>query len=143
MSVVATIAAVVLGVVFVLAGAAKVARRGQWLTDAATLGTPRLVAVVVPWVEIGLGALLVARVGLPWTAVAVLMLLAAFNGLLLVRLDDDVRLPCACFGGVVGAAGVVVERRAQRGARDARPRGDAGLSAGERYSLAAAGPVGY
>ena len=98
MSVVATIAAVVLGLLFVLSGAAKVARRGQWLTDAAALGTPRPVAVVVPWVEIALGALLVARVGLPWTAVAVLVLLAAFNGLLLVRLDDDVRLPCACFG---------------------------------------------
>ena len=98
MSVVATIAAVVLGAVFVVAGAAKVARRGRWLTDAASLGTPRLVAVVVPWVEIALGALLVARVGLPWTAVAVLLMLAAFTGLLLVRLDDDVRRPCACFG---------------------------------------------
>lgn len=44
--------------------------------------------------EVVLGALLVAQVGLPWTAVAAAALLAAFTVWLLTHRGT----PCACFG---------------------------------------------
>jgi Methylamine utilisation protein MauE len=96
--VIATAAGIVLGAVFVVAGTAKLARRAAWPVQADVLGVPRIVAPIVPWTEIVLGALLVAGVGSPWTAAAATLVLGAFTGLLLVRLDDDVRPPCACFG---------------------------------------------
>ena len=64
---------------FVVAGVAKVAQR--------TAGP-------LPWSEIALGALLVVHVGMPWTAWAAVLLLAAFTLWLLTHRG----VPCACFG---------------------------------------------
>ena len=64
---------------FVVAGVAKAVQRS---------------AGPLPWIEIGLGALLVAHVGLPWTAWAAVALLAAFT----VWLVTHRGVPCACFG---------------------------------------------
>ena len=65
-----TVAEVVLGGVFLLAGASKVVARRDWPAQAAQLGAPSLIAPVVPWWEIVVGALLAVGVASPWPAVA-------------------------------------------------------------------------
>jgi hypothetical protein len=95
---IATVAGVLLGVVFLVAGGSKVAAGPAWPTQAAGLGAPRAVVPVVPWVEIVLGGLLIAQVARPWPAVVAVAMLVAFTGLILVRLRDGERPPCACFG---------------------------------------------
>jgi hypothetical protein len=97
--VIATVCAVVLGGVFVVAGASKVAAGVGWKRQAAELGAPPFVSTALPWVELVLGALLVTQVARRWAAVAALLLLGAFSALLVVRLRQGRRPPCACFGG--------------------------------------------
>ena len=94
----ANAAALVLGALFIGAGVSKVALGGAWPAQAARLGTPRLVAVAVPWVEIVVGAAVAARLGMPWPSVAALALLVAFTTLLVTRLAAGDHPPCACFG---------------------------------------------
>ncbi len=94
---VAAVAAVGLGVVFLVAGISK-RSDPTWLAEAAELGTPRWVAWILPFVELVLGAVLITGVDRPvaaWTAAAVL---AAFTVLLVVRLAQGRHPPCACFG---------------------------------------------
>lgn len=64
---------------FLIAGVAKVVDRSVPL---------------LPWIEIALGGLLVAQVGLPWTAYAAAGLLFGFTSWLLTHRGT----PCACFG---------------------------------------------
>jgi hypothetical protein len=52
----------------------------------------------VPWVELALGALLVAGVARPAVALAAAAMLSAFTVVLVVRLAEGRRVPCACFG---------------------------------------------
>jgi uncharacterized membrane protein YphA (DoxX/SURF4 family) len=83
--------------VLLVSGTLKI-RQPAWPAAAAAFGTPRLLIPVVPWVEVVLGALLVAQVGGPWPPLAALVLLVAFTvavGRHLVRGDQ---VPCACFG---------------------------------------------
>ena len=68
-----------LGAVFIVAGIAKAVDRSVPL---------------LPWVEIAVGGLLVARVGLPYTAYAALGLLTGFTAWLVTHRGT----PCACFG---------------------------------------------
>lgn len=92
------VAAVVVAAVFLVAGVLKVARQREWKTQAAGLGVPAVVAAVVPFVEIGLGAALLVqwqRQTCAWAAVA---LLVAFTLVLVVRLARGERPACACFG---------------------------------------------
>jgi hypothetical protein len=94
---VGAIAAVIVGVVLLLSGAAKLFAP-MWPAQAAELGAPRWVIPVVPWVEVVLGALLaagVARSVAGWVAAA---LLGAFTVLIAVRLAQGRRPPCACLG---------------------------------------------
>ena len=58
MNFVTTAAAVVVGVVFVVAGAAKLASGHGWRTSARDLGVPDWLAPIVPWTELTVGALL-------------------------------------------------------------------------------------
>ena len=132
---IAVVAGVALGAVFVIAGVAKIASRGRWPAQAAALGTPRAIAVVVPWVEIALGALVAVGVGMPWTGLAVLVVLAAYTGLILVRLDDPVRPPCACFGSWSARPLSWWSVARNVGARPARPRGDDRLSCRAGYAV--------
>ena len=92
------IAAALLGVVFVVAGASKVASGGQWPAQAAALGAPRRVAPAVPWWELVVGAALLA--GLAWrlAAAAALVTLVVFTLLLVRVLRSGARPACACFG---------------------------------------------
>lgn len=93
-----TVAAIVLGAVFVVAGASKLVAHESWLAQAAGLGVAPRIARLVPVAEIVLGGLLVSGWGSPasiWLALAVL---AAFTVVLVVNLARGRRPACACFG---------------------------------------------
>lgn len=92
------IAAVALGVAMTLAGAAKVAAGPQWPAQAAALGAPGIAVPVLPWFEIVLGGLLCAQVARPVVGVLTIALLIAFTALIVLRLAQGRRPPCACFG---------------------------------------------
>lgn len=87
-----------LAAVFVRAGAAKLARGGQTAESFAALGLPaaRLLARVVPLVELALAVTLVAfpSVG----GVASLVLLGAFTAVLVRAITSGVTTSCNCFG---------------------------------------------
>jgi uncharacterized membrane protein YphA (DoxX/SURF4 family) len=95
---VATIASIVLGVAFLVAGASKLAAGAAWPEQARGLGAPRIVIPVLPWVEIVIGAALLTQVGRVLAAVGALVLLMAFTGLVGFRLSQGRHPPCACFG---------------------------------------------
>ena len=92
-------AGLVLGCVFVVAGVLK-ARDPYWTRTASRFGTSAVLATVLPWVEIVLGALLVVDIGGPWSAVAAAVLLAAFTVVIVRRVAAGDRAPCACFGSI-------------------------------------------
>lgn len=101
MQVLTTVASVLLGAVFLVSGASKVARGQQWPAEAARLGVPHSltrVVPVVPWWEIVLGAALVAGGFGPWVAVAAAVTLIAFTVLLVGVLRRGEHPPCSCFG---------------------------------------------
>ena len=98
MDTVARIASMVLGAVFVVAGATKVAAGSTWLAQARQMGAAHSVATVLPGVEIVLGALLVAGVAAPLPALAAIVLLVAFSVVVARQLVDGRHPPCACFG---------------------------------------------
>jgi uncharacterized membrane protein YphA (DoxX/SURF4 family) len=91
------LAAAVLGVVLLVAGAAKRADRG-WPQDAAALGTPAWAIPVLPWFEMLLGAVLVSGLARPVAAALAGVVLLAFTGLMVLNLARGQRPPCACFG---------------------------------------------
>ena len=91
------LAAVVLGIVLLVAGIAKRADR-RWPQDAAALGTPAWAIPVLPWFEMLLGAVLVSGVARPVAAALAGVVLLAFTGLLILNLARGRRPPCACFG---------------------------------------------
>lgn len=76
-------ARIVVGVVLLVAGTAKLAGRTH---------------PVVSFVEVVLGALLVTGLGGRWTAAAAVALLAAFTLVVVQRLRAHDPEPCGCFG---------------------------------------------
>jgi uncharacterized membrane protein YphA (DoxX/SURF4 family) len=92
------LASVVLGAVFVVSGVSKVSAPQQWRSHAAGIGVPRFVAAVVPFIELVVGALLVAQIARRVVAVVAGAVLLAFTSLLVLRLSQGRRPPCACFG---------------------------------------------
>ncbi|MEI8239164.1 MAG: MauE/DoxX family redox-associated membrane protein [Actinomycetota bacterium] len=97
---VGVVAAVLVGLVFLLAAITKLARMELWRAESSGLGVPWVVARVVPYTEAVLGALLLVQVQrhiVAWCAVAMLV---AFTLLLAVRLAQGSDGPCACFGSV-------------------------------------------
>ena len=95
---VAVAAAVLLGIAMLVAGGGKLASP-SWPEHALGLGAPAWAVPVVPWIEIGLGALLVVQWSRPLVAAATAALLLVFSVLLVRRLAEGRRPPCACFGG--------------------------------------------
>ena len=89
---------VLLGAVFVVAGVSKIAAHEQWRSQSADLGVPVAIALVMPFVEIVVGALLVGQIARREFSVLAAALLLAFTILLVVRLIQGRRPPCACFG---------------------------------------------
>jgi uncharacterized membrane protein YphA (DoxX/SURF4 family) len=96
--VIGTVAAVIVGVAFVVAGASKLAAGDQWPAQARALGAPESAITPLPWVELGVGALLVAQVARRAVAVLAVALLIAFTVLIVQRLREGRHPPCACFG---------------------------------------------
>ena len=98
MSAVGSVASVLLGLVFLVSGGAKIAAGPAWPEQADGLGAPPLVVPVLPWVEIVLGAILVMQLASVVAPGAALVLLAAFTALIIRRLSQGRHPPCACFG---------------------------------------------
>ncbi len=98
MSAVSAIAGLLLGGAFVLAGASKLAAGGSWPTQARDLGAPAIVVTPLPWVEMSVGALLIVQVFAVVAAVAAITMLLAFSIMIVARLREGRRPPCACFG---------------------------------------------
>ena len=98
MDAVAVVASVALGVSFLFAGGSKVAAGPAWPQQARDLGAPAWVVPVLPWLEIVLGAALVTQLWRTAAALLAAALLAVFTGLIVVRLAQGRRPPCACFG---------------------------------------------
>jgi uncharacterized membrane protein YphA (DoxX/SURF4 family) len=94
------VVSVMLGAVFVVSGVAKVAAPQQWRSQSAGLGVPRTIAIVVPAIELVVGASLVAQLARRVSAVVAIVMLLAFTTLLVVRLKQGRRPPCACFGSL-------------------------------------------
>ena len=90
--------AVVVAAVFVYAGVAKFATFNDWTFQARALGAPDPAVVLVPVAEVALGVMLIGGWWLTQTIIASILLLCAFTVLLLVRLRDEDRQPCSCFG---------------------------------------------
>jgi len=91
------LAAVALGVVFLVSGALK-ARDPSWPDAARTLGTPQFVVPLVAPLELVLGALLFVGVARRFTAVVALGLLVVFTGVLVRAIRSGNSPVCACFG---------------------------------------------
>lgn len=92
------IAGTVIGVIFVAAGSSKLSSVEQWRVSARDMGVPSSLGGLVPWVEIVLGGLVIARIGLPWSAWAVVVVLIGFTVVILRHLLRGYRPGCACFG---------------------------------------------
>ena len=90
-------ARIAVGVVLLCAGAAKLFQPA-WTATAAAFGAPPLVARALPAVEVLLGALLIAGIGLPWTSLAALVLLAGFTAAVAAQMVRGKAVPCGCFG---------------------------------------------
>ena len=98
MNTVALIASILLGLTFVVAGGAKLAAGPSWRVHVGDLGAPMIVAPVLPWVELSVGAALIAQLLQPWAAWAAIGLTVAFTALIVRRLSQGRRPVCACFG---------------------------------------------
>jgi uncharacterized membrane protein YphA (DoxX/SURF4 family) len=98
MEVVGIVAGVVVGLALVWAGVLKLVEGPAWLKQAADMDVPRPIAVVVPYVEIVVGVPLALHLFPPWPAVAALVMLGAYTVLIVRRIADGSRPPCACFG---------------------------------------------
>lgn len=98
MSTVAFVASIVVGVAFLVAGGSKLAAGPSWPVQAAGLGAPSIAVPLLPWVELVTGAALVLQLGRPAPAIAAIVSLAAFSGLIALRLSQGRRPVCACFG---------------------------------------------
>jgi hypothetical protein len=92
------VAGVVVGLALIWAGVLKLIEGPAWLKQAADMDVARPIAQVVPYVEIAIGVPLAIHVVPPWPAVAALVLLGAYTVLIVRRIADGSRPPCACFG---------------------------------------------
>jgi uncharacterized membrane protein YphA (DoxX/SURF4 family) len=92
------LARVALGIALVVAAVAKVVAAATWVDQAADVGVPRPIAVGLPWLELTVGAAVVAGVAEPWPAAIAVALLAVFTGWIVVHLARGQHPPCACFG---------------------------------------------
>jgi uncharacterized membrane protein YphA (DoxX/SURF4 family) len=98
MGVIGVLASELLGAVFVVAGASKVASGPQWRAHAVGMGTPRWMIPLVPWWEMGVGALSIVSVWSPGPAIAALATLVVFTVAIAVQLVRGRHPQCACFG---------------------------------------------
>ena len=91
-------ASIVVGLVFLVAGASKIAAGPEWLVQARGLGAPAVTIPLVPWIEIAIGAVLVVQVARQPAAFAATAMLVVFTVLIVMQLEQGRHPPCACFG---------------------------------------------
>jgi len=103
---------VLLGAIFVYAAYAKFHFNGQWhLGDYGLffamaidsyqmlpLWAAELLARTLPWLELGLGALLILGVGVRWAGLMISGLLLVFMGAMLRAYVLGLEINCGCFG---------------------------------------------
>ncbi|MDO8390672.1 MAG: hypothetical protein Q7V57_09305 [Actinomycetota bacterium] len=94
------VAAVLVAAVLLVAGVSKLAKPALWRTESAGMGVPWRLAQPVPYVETVLGALLLVQLWRHTAAWCAVGLFVAFTVLLVVRLAQGLRPPCACFGSL-------------------------------------------
>ena len=92
------IASIILGGVMCVAGGSKIAMGDRWPVEAQALGAPKLIAPIVPWIEIALGALLIVQLKPEIVVALSVALLVAFTLLIMRQLQKGERPVCACFG---------------------------------------------
>ena len=92
------IASVILGGVMCVAGGSKIAMGNRWPVEAQALGAPKVIAPIVPWIEIALGALLIVQLKPEVVGALSVALLVAFTLLIMRQLQIGHRPVCACFG---------------------------------------------
>ncbi|MGA1162389.1 MAG: MauE/DoxX family redox-associated membrane protein [Ilumatobacteraceae bacterium] len=92
------VTSIALGLVMCAAGASKIRMGKAWIAQGRELGAPPAVLPIVPWIEIAIGALLIAQVATAVVAIVALVVLQLFILLLIVNLGRGHRPPCACFG---------------------------------------------
>lgn len=95
---IARLCAAVVGVLIALAGAAKVTDYKQWMRDARAQNVWPAVAMVLPPLELLLGALLIVLVPSPQVLGAATLLVLVFTAFLLAQIATKSTVPCACFG---------------------------------------------
>ena len=95
---VSRIAAIVVGAVFLLAGASKAVNMSQWLRDARSQSVWKPVAVAVPIIELVLGGYLVGLPVSPLILGLSTALLLVFTAFLIAQIRVSSDVPCACFG---------------------------------------------
>ncbi|MGA0262718.1 MAG: MauE/DoxX family redox-associated membrane protein [Ilumatobacteraceae bacterium] len=92
------VTSIALGLVMCAAGASKIRMGKAWIAQGRELGAPPAVLPIVPWIEMAIGALLIAQVATAVVAIVALVVLQLFTLLLIVNLGRGHRPPCACFG---------------------------------------------
>ncbi|MGA0780220.1 MAG: MauE/DoxX family redox-associated membrane protein [Ilumatobacteraceae bacterium] len=92
------VTSIALGLVMCAAGASKIRMGKAWIAQGRELGAPPAVLPIVPWIEMAIGALLIAQVATAAVAIVALVVLQLFTLLLIVNLGRGHRPPCACFG---------------------------------------------
>lgn len=92
------IASIVLGCAMCAAGAAKIVMGSRWPVEAASMGAPHLIVPLLPWVEIGMGAFLLAQWQRETIAIVVGVLMVGFSMAIAMNLAQGRHPTCACFG---------------------------------------------
>ena len=95
---IARLCAAAVGVLIALAGAAKLTDYTQWKRDARAQNVWLIVAVVLPPLELLLGALLIVLSPTPEVLGMATLLLLIFTAFLLAQIATKSVVPCACFG---------------------------------------------
>jgi hypothetical protein len=97
------LAAAVLGLTFIAAAVTKLARGAAWRRTLAAYGLPggdsRLVASVIPVVELVIVGLVVAGLGATAGLVSLVALVSFSAAIVVARVRSGRRLGCGCFGG--------------------------------------------
>lgn len=97
-SLIALAARVILSAVLLAAGGAKLRDGFAWIRQAGDMGVWPPVARVVPWIEVAVGLAMLPPWLLPWPLWCAGVLLVTFTIVIIMRVADGSRPPCACFG---------------------------------------------
>jgi uncharacterized membrane protein YphA (DoxX/SURF4 family) len=96
--VIGVVASILVALILIVAAVMKLLEGPLWLKQAADMGVPRPLAQLVPFVELVIGVALLVPALRPWPAIAAAALFVVFTVVVLRRILDGSRPPCACFG---------------------------------------------